>query len=224
MMRARARQLALAATGAALVAAVAGCGEGTETADSGSVGTESSSSGTSSTSPTSSTPSTSTSSDSKPNVGTGDADKGSSKLDLCESEDLSLSLGRGDAAAGTQHKPLQFTNTSNEPCVIQGFPGVSYVAGEDRHQVGPAAYRDGEKGAPVTLNKGEMAHAPLGFVQVRNYERAACEPQPIRGLRVYPPQETESMYLEYESIGCASKDIPGHQLIVRTIQKGPGGR
>jgi hypothetical protein len=217
MMRARARQLALAATGAALVAAVAGCGEVTETADQGSVTTES---------PTS-TPSTSaatSTSDSKPTAGTGDADKGAGKPGLCESEDLSLSLGRGDAAAGTAHKPLQFTNTGNEPCMIQGFPGVSYVAGGDGHQVGPAAYHDGEEGAPVVLHKGEMAHAPVGFVQVRNYEPAVCEPQQIRGLRVYPPQETESLYLEYESTGCASKDIPGHQLIVRTIQKGPGGR
>lgn len=213
MMRARARRLTLAATGAALIAAVAGCGEGTEVADSGSVATESPSSGTSSTPPTTTS---SSSSDSKPDAG--------EKLDLCESEDLSLALGRGGAAAGTQHKPLQFTNTGTEPCIIQGFPGVSYVAGGDGYQVGPAAYRDGEEGAPITLNTGDTAHAPLGFVQVRNYEPAVCEPQQIRGLRVYPPQETESMFLEYESTGCASEEIPGHQLIVRTIEKGPGGR
>lgn len=220
MMRARARQLALVATGAALVAAVAGCGEGTEIADSGSPTTENSTSSPS----TSSTPSTPATSDSRSTTGTDDEDKGGAKPDLCESEDLSLSLGRGDATAGTAHKPLQFTNTSNEPCVLQGFPGVSYVAGDDGHQVGPAAYRDGTEGAPVTLSKGEMAHAPLGFVQVRNYAPADCEPTQVRGLRVYPPQETESLYLEYESTGCASKEIPGHQLVVRTIQPGAGGR
>ncbi|SFA84842.1 Protein of unknown function [Amycolatopsis marina] len=215
MMRARARQLALAATAAALVAGAAGCGEGTESAEPVSATTESSTSG------PSSTPATSPKTESGKS---GEASKDDSEVGLCKSADLKLSLGRGDAATGTAHKPLQFTNTSDGPCVIQGFPGVSYVAGEDGHQVGPAAYREGEEGAPVTLKKGEMAHAPVGFVQVRNYEESVCEPQPIRGLRVYPPQETASMFIQFDGTGCASKEIPGNQLVVRTIQPGSGER
>ena len=214
--RARARQLALGATAAALVAGVAGCGEGTQSAEPSAVTTEGSTSSPASTPTTSSAPATSKST--KP----GDDNKGGGETALCKTGDLALSLGRGDAAAGTAHKPLQFTNISDGPCVIQGFPGVSYVAGEDGHQVGPAAYREGEKGAPVTLRKGEVAHAPVGFVQVRNYEPAECEPQPVRGLRVYPPQETDSMFIELDRTGCASEEIPGHQLVVRTIQKGSG--
>lgn len=142
---------------------------------------------------------------------------------LCESSDLELSLGRGDGAAGTVWRPLRFTNVSDSPCVIQGFPGVSYVAGEDGHQVGAAAYRDGKKGAPVTLSEGETAFSAVGFTQVANYDPDDCEPTKVRGLRVYPPQETHSMYLARSATGCANEDLQGgYQLKVQTVRPGPG--
>lgn len=142
--------------------------------------------------------------------------------DLCKSADLRLSLGQGEGAAGTAYRPLVFTNTSNHPCVIQGFPGVSYVGGDDGHQIGPAAFRDGTKGAAVTLNTGESAFATVGFVNIHNYDAATCQPQPVRGLRVYPPQETASIYIDMPTTGCGSNNIPGNQLTVKTIEKGTG--
>ncbi|MQA61657.1 MAG: DUF4232 domain-containing protein [Actinophytocola sp.] len=141
---------------------------------------------------------------------------------LCTSKDLKLSLGEGSGAAGTVWRPLRFTNTSGATCEIQGFPGVSYVAGDDGHQVGAAAYRDGSKGAGVTLRAGQTAHAPVGFAQVGNYDPADCEPTEVRGLRVYPPQETNSMYLPDPGTGCANEDLESNQLKVQTIQPGEG--
>ncbi|MGH3519266.1 MAG: DUF4232 domain-containing protein [Haloechinothrix sp.] len=140
----------------------------------------------------------------------------------CESGDLKLSIGKGDGAAGTVWRPLRFTNVSDSPCVIHGFPGVSYVAGDDGHQVGAAAYRDGSKGKPVTLAKGRTAYAAVGFTQVGNYDPAECEPTKVRGLRIYPPQETRSMYLANPTTGCANEDVPGYQLKVQTIRPGSG--
>lgn len=141
---------------------------------------------------------------------------------LCTSGDLKLSLGRGDAAAGTMWRPLRFTNKSSSSCVIQGFPGVSYVAGDDGHQVGAAAYRDGTKGAPVTLRPGSTAYAAVGFTNVGNYDPADCKPTKVRGLRVYPPQETHSMYLANPGKGCANSDVASHHLKVQTIRPGSG--
>jgi hypothetical protein len=141
---------------------------------------------------------------------------------LCTSGDLKLSLGRGDAGAGTVWRPLQFTNKSSSSCVIQGFPGVSYVAGDDGHQVGAAAYRDGTKGAPVTLPPGSTAYAAVGFTQVGNYDPADCKPTKVRGLRVYPPQETHSMYLANSGTGCANSDVADYHLKVQTIRPGSG--
>lgn len=136
----------------------------------------------------------------------------------CKVADLKLSLGGGDAAAGTLYRQLRFTNKGSRTCKIQGFPGVSYVAGDDGHQVGPAAYRVGTKGSAISLTPGMTVFAPVGFVQVRNYDSAVCKPTSVRGLRVYPPHEYSSMYVPAPGTGCAGNP-PGNQLTVSTIQR-----
>jgi hypothetical protein len=135
----------------------------------------------------------------------------------CKVADLKLSLGGGDAAAGTVYRQLRFTNKGSRTCTIQGFPGVSYVAGDDGHQVGPAAFRDGAKGKAISLTPGKTVFAPVGFVQVRNYDPAVCKPTSVRGLRVYPPHEYNSMFVSAPGTGCAGKP-PGNQLTVQTIR------
>lgn len=139
----------------------------------------------------------------------------------CKVADLSLRLGGGDAAAGTSYRAVVFTNKGSRTCTIQGFPGVSYVAGDDGHQVGPAAYRTGEKGAVVTLKPGDSAYADVGFVQVGNFDPAVCKPTEVRGLRIYPPHDYDSMFLPDPGTGCAGSP-PGNQLTVATIQAGAG--
>ncbi|PXY34918.1 hypothetical protein DI005_16630 [Prauserella sp. PE36] len=214
--------VALAAAGAALTLLLAACGEGTQDAaqNAGAPTSSSSSSAQSTTQPTTEEQQP-TSETTEPGTSQGQQAPAEAS-GLCKAGDLRLSLGRGDAAAGTQYRPLQFTNVSGDACVIQGFPGVSYVAGDDGHQVGAAAFREGAKGDPVTLNPGDMAYAEVGFVQVRNYDPAACRPTDVRGLRVYAPQETESKFIEVPGTGCAGENIPGNQLTVQTIQPGSG--
>lgn len=138
---------------------------------------------------------------------------------LCKAGDVKLSIKDSDAAAGTVYRKLVITNASGHPCTVQGFPGISYVTGADGHQVGEAAYRDGAKGGPVQLAKGESAIADVGFVNVRNYDEAVCKPTETRGLRVYLPQETASNFVPVQGLGCAGK-IPGNQLTVKTVHKG----
>ncbi|GAB3489618.1 DUF4232 domain-containing protein [Amycolatopsis cihanbeyliensis] len=215
MKRGTGSYLGLVAAGTLLVATLAGCGEGTQ--DDGAAAQPPNGDETTTTAPPA------TSSSGQEASGNGRPAETANEQ-FCRSNELKLSIGKGEGAAGTVYRPLQFTNTSDRMCVLHGYPGVSYVAGDDGHQVGPAAYRDGEKGAPVSLRPGEVAHAPVGFVQVRNYAQEECKPVPVRGLRVYPPQETESMFIKYDGTGCSSDEIPGHQLVVRTIQSGPGGR
>jgi hypothetical protein len=135
----------------------------------------------------------------------------------CKVADLKLSLAGGEGAAGTVYRQLRFTNIGDRTCVIQGFPGVSFVAGEDGHQVGQPAHRDGTKGPAISLRPGMTVHAPLGFAQVQNYDPAVCRPTEVRGLRVYPPHEYDSMFVPAPGTGCAG-EIPGHQLLVRTVQ------
>ncbi|UVS76443.1 hypothetical protein Actkin_00130 [Actinokineospora sp. UTMC 2448] len=136
----------------------------------------------------------------------------------CKTDELSLSIEDDSAGAGTVYRKLVFTNTGSRVCVLHGFPGVSYVSGEGGEQVGPAAYREGTKGAPVTLKPDGTAVAPVGFVNVRNYDAAVCKPTEVRGLRVYPPQETAAMFVALDGLGCAGNP-PGNQLVVKTITR-----
>ncbi|MDQ7803921.1 DUF4232 domain-containing protein [Amycolatopsis sp. A133] len=136
---------------------------------------------------------------------------------LCKSGDVKLSLGRGDAGAGSVFKPLLITNSSAKPCTIQGFPGVSYVAGSDGHQVGKDAFREGTKGNAVKLNPGQTAAADIQFVNVQNFDPGTCQPTAVKGLRIYLPQETASNFVPSDGTGCASTKIPGNQLAVKTV-------
>jgi len=140
----------------------------------------------------------------------------------CKVADLTLSLGGGDAAAGTSYRALVFTNKGGRTCTIQGFAGVSYVTGDDGHQVGPAAYRTGSKGPVITLKPGDSAFAPVGFVQVGNYDPAVCKPTEVRGLRIYPPHDYDSAFLPNAGMGCAASSLPGNQLTIGTVQAGVG--
>ncbi|MFC0115876.1 DUF4232 domain-containing protein [Kibdelosporangium aridum] len=136
---------------------------------------------------------------------------------LCKSANLKLSVRGGEGAAGTIYRDLVFTNASSAPCTIQGFPGVSYVTGDNGQQVGEPAVRVGTKGAAIKLAPGQSAVAPVGFTQIQNYDPAVCKPTEVRGLRVYPPQETASMFVPLAGTGCAG-NLPGQQLSVKTIQ------
>ena len=137
-------------------------------------------------------------------------------LPRCTTGELSLSLGTGDAATGSVYRPLIFTNTSSHTCELRGFPGVSYVAGDDGHQVGPAADMSGERGGQVAVAPGGRAQAQLQLVNVQNFDPAACHPVPVRGLRVYPPGDTASLFVQMDGTGCSTPP-PGNQLSIQTV-------
>lgn len=137
---------------------------------------------------------------------------------LCKAASLKISLGAAEGAAGTVHRDLVFTNAGSVPCTIQGFPGVSYVTGADNHQVGPAAVRVGSKGGAIRLAPGASAAAPVSLVQAGNFDPAVCKPTDVRGLRVYPPQETAAVVVPMSGTGCMGAP-PGHQLSVKTVQR-----
>jgi hypothetical protein len=134
----------------------------------------------------------------------------------CTTVELAASLGEGGAGAGSVYRPLIFTNTGSHPCELRGFPGVSYVAGDDGHQVGPAAAMSGERGDQVPIPPGGTAQAQLQLVNVQNYDPADCQPVPVRGLRVYPPGDTVSLFVPLDGTGCG-RTPPGNQLSVRTV-------
>ncbi|MDA8438337.1 MAG: DUF4232 domain-containing protein [Propionibacterium sp.] len=161
-----------------------------------------------------STPASSTTSGSSATSASG----GTSK---CRSADLKLTLGPTNGTAGTIYTAVQFTNTGTHACLMVGFPGVSYVSSESGSQVGAAATRDGSPGPAVVLQPGQMASSIVGMVDVGVFSTASCQPTPVAGLRVYPPDETVSMFVAHAGTGCAGSP-PDPQLTVRTMKAGPG--
>ncbi len=135
----------------------------------------------------------------------------------CATAELKGSLGPEEGAAGSVYAPLVLTNVGTRTCELRGFPGVSYVAGDDGHQVGPAAAMEGPRGGEVVLKPGAAASAPLQMVNVANFDPAVCKPTPVRGLRVYPPGDTASLYIEHPGTGCSAATLPGNQLSIQTL-------
>lgn len=139
----------------------------------------------------------------------------------CGVGDLGVALGASEGATGTLYRALVFTNTGGRTCTIQGFPGVSFVAGDDGHQVGEPAFRVGDKGPVVTLRPGATATSPVGFVNIGAYDTEVCVPTAVRGLRVYPPHERKAEFVPFDTTACAGR-LPSHQLTVRTVHEGSG--
>ncbi|MCG7277214.1 DUF4232 domain-containing protein [Corynebacterium singulare] len=123
----------------------------------------------------------------------------------CRTAQLDISLNNEQGAAGSHLADIVFTNTSNDPCTLAGFPGVSAVTNDDGTQLGAAAEREtGLPTATVTLEPGKSARAGLKMTVVGIMDPATCQPQPADGLRVYPPGETASAFIRVEGLeGCA---------------------
>ncbi|WIX98130.1 DUF4232 domain-containing protein [Amycolatopsis mongoliensis] len=140
----------------------------------------------------------------------------------CTTATLNIKLGQGDMAAGNYYIPVLFTNTG-APCRITGYPGVSYYAGGDHHQVGDAAARDSGATPVVVLQRGQTASAMVNQVNVSHYDAEPCGPTPVTGLRVYPPGNTVPVLLPEPDAHACAKHMPDQRpLSVRAVQRGTG--
>jgi hypothetical protein len=121
-------------------------------------------------------------------VETGAAAKPGADPALCNSATLSVTLGPSEGAAGTVYAPLRFSNRAGRSCVIQGFPGVSYVTGDRGDQVGQAAQRDGAPGRPVTLSPGTSRSRPWPWSRsATTTRRCAGRPRCAACGSTHPP-------------------------------------
>lgn len=127
---------------------------------------------------------------------------------LCDAADLKGSIEeiRGGASAGSVHRGLVLTNTSDEPCILQGFPGVSYVDAAG-NQIGAPADRNTSTASPaIDLQPGESAMATLRQTRAENYG-PQCNQTQAAGLRVYPPSAYDSLIIEQQFTACAADGV-----------------
>ena len=182
---------------------------GSPSASNAASDTSTTSSSTPATSTASSAPATS-SADSGVNTASGSGGDGSGGASAgngqCISDNLKVTVGGGDAGAGHSFLPIVFTNAGAKPCTIAAYPGVSFVAGDDGHQVGDPATRVSASASTITLQPGQAASASLSITNVGVYDQAQCKPVTVRGLRVYPPNNTAAAFvpLTGDLQGCSA--------------------
>lgn len=141
---------------------------------------------------------------------------------ICDSGDLHVSTESGGGAAGHDITRIVFQNTSDHACWVRGYPGVSYVAGSDGHQVGGSALRDSSHGpssARIWLIPNAHAYALLNQPNPHNFTSGSCDPTSVRGLRIYPPEETASLYAADSGTACA--DGGTGRPLVTALSKSP---
>jgi hypothetical protein len=132
---------------------------------------------------------------------------------------------RGGAAAGSAYYPIDFTNISSTPCMMFGYPGVSFVTGQGGSRLGKAATRNSAVApVPVTLAPGKVAHATIQVTDAGNYTRSECKPVTGHWLKIYPPNQFTAIYARFTTQVCSAR-LPqpvGSQLGVYVVRSGAG--
>jgi Protein of unknown function (DUF4232) len=138
----------------------------------------------------------------------------------CPTSSLRVKQGVAQGYAGGVYEVIDFTNTSGSACTLYGYPGVSLVSGPPYTQIGLAAKRSPSTPVKlVTLAPGATGNALLQIVDALNYPSATCGPTKATALKIYPPNQTEPVYLPNTSSGCAK---PVQIMYIGAVRSGSG--
>ena len=166
------------------------------------------------TTPRSSAPgATTTTPGTPPAASTAPTTAGSDAVPVCATSELRASLAGGSGAAGSVGYELTLRNIGPNACTLFGYAGVSYVTGAAGTIVGAPARRD--KVAPaaaVTLAPQHAAQATLIETDSLNYPTTTCRLTSVAGLRIYPPNQTASLFVAQATRDCANAADPGLQV------------
>jgi hypothetical protein len=133
----------------------------------------------------------------------------------CTTSALKVSLGAGNATAGTTFYPVKFVNKSKRTCTLRGYPGVSAVTSTGK-QIGNSASRVSSPFATVTLAPGKARSASVGIVDTGNFSAASCKPVTAAGLRIIPPNQGASVIIKKKFSTCSS--AAATSLTVRPVK------
>lgn len=125
----------------------------------------------------------------------------------CKAANLAVTEdSSGGGAAGSVYSQLILTNTGTAPCLLRGFPGVSLTADANGAPIGAPARQDGSSPvADVLLAPGKAGAADMRYTQAGNYPD--CAVTQAAGYRIYPPEDTASLFLAEPRNACANDKI-----------------
>jgi hypothetical protein len=130
---------------------------------------------------------------------------------LCTTSRLEVAAAPVGGAAGSVHVDVVLTNAGEDPCTLAGYAGVSFVDA-DGTMIGSPALRDATvPGTGQVLAPGESVTAGLRISQAGNHP--TCDARTATGLRVYPPENTESVVIPFPVEACGDPRI--HQLEIQ---------
>ncbi|MCU1541781.1 MAG: hypothetical protein JWM01_2728 [Arthrobacter sp.] len=126
---------------------------------------------------------------------------------LCKSANLTAATDpAGGGAAGSVYLQLILTNSGAGPCLLKGYAGVSLTADANGDPIGAAATRDDATPvADVSLAPGKAGTATLRYTQASNHPD--CTRTPAAGFRIYPPEDTASLFIADPRDGCSNTGI-----------------
>ncbi|MER7005252.1 DUF4232 domain-containing protein [Dactylosporangium sp. NPDC000555] len=133
----------------------------------------------------------------------------SSQSSRCRTGDLKVTGqgAPGGGAAGSLYMWLVFTNVSSRTCTLHGYPGVSTVTGPSGQQINDPLKRSTfVKPTQVVLAPRGVAHATVRQGQPEQFE-PECHTVDVAGFRVYPPDETVSVFVPWSGKACSTKGI-----------------
>jgi len=142
---------------------------------------------------------------------------------VCTAQDVAvwINISQPNGAAGTIYYPLEFTNTSNHACTMQGYPGVSALNAKNQQLGSAANWNPAYPVSKVTIPAGGTAHTDLGWVDVQNYPASICKPAASTLIKVYPPDQKGYVLGLAGLEGCSAKGAP--YLSTTVVRPGPNG-
>jgi len=126
---------------------------------------------------------------------------------LCKASGLKATTdATGGGAAGSVYMELILTNSGKAPCHLKGFAGVSLTTGPNGQPIGAPARRDTSVAVQdVLLAPGKSGTAVLRYTQAGNYPD--CTKTAAAGFRIYPPEDTASLFVARPSDACSNASI-----------------
>jgi hypothetical protein len=121
----------------------------------------------------------------------------------CQSSHLSVTIGFAQGTAGATYQSVVFTNTGGAPCMLRGYPGVSFVDASGAQIGKPAAHTPGKE-KTVTLAPSGQASATLKQPDSGAFPRSSCHQKTANRLKVYPPGQRAALFVNDTAQVCST--------------------
>jgi hypothetical protein len=114
---------------------------------------------------------------------------------------LDVTVGGSEHAAGSEYVRLKFTNASDDPCFVRGYPTLT-LKDASNHQVGETARSYVSGGArDLVLDPDETVTADIRFPNPDNFDPGVCTTG-TAAIEVLIPAATERVRIDDHHAYC----------------------